>query len=577
MELVTTIEQVNENAERWSKINDARDSEAYNRISMFSHWYYFRDLGLFAPSKFLGVADMTLEGYRGQLHGHETVEQLAQWFEAIDPTTKAFARWLPVLRDYVIEELGWIKPLNKKMEGGSGRIHVLREDYEELCDEQEPSIWMVRSNRGAWTQDFLDRGYVGYRTEVDDVDMSQYTKPKVREEIRRRVHVEKHQTISAISIQMWYFLRDVQISDYVLTDDGRGTVHWGIGGDLEYKRDDLPCSHRRSVSWKGDFKKKYDRPGSIFKLSDQEEDATFRAIGRLDLVERSARAGESGDNCKDLQSLATELRLGADFLSEIWTLLEDKRQIIFQGPPGTGKTYVAQRLAEHLAGAADRVTIVQFHPSYAYEDFVQGFRPTLEEGHAGFKLSDGPMLEAADRARCAPSERHFLIIDEINRGNLAKVFGELYFLLEYRDKEIRLQYDDRRRFGLPENLYIIGTMNTADRSIALVDLALRRRFYFVSFDPHKRPVRGLLRRWLADEAPTMKWVADAVAEANRLLESRHAAIGPSYFMQEGLDEDAVKRIWKHSVMPYIEEQLVGEANRLNDFKLKSIRQKLKQS
>lgn len=132
MELVTTIEQVNENAERWSKINDARDSEAYNRISMFSHWYYFRDLGLFAPSKFLGVADMTLEGYRGQLHGHETVEQLAQWFEAIDPTTKAFARWLPVLRDYVIEELGWIKPLNKKMEGGSGRIHVLREDYEEL-------------------------------------------------------------------------------------------------------------------------------------------------------------------------------------------------------------------------------------------------------------------------------------------------------------------------------------------------------------------------------------------------------------------------------------------------------------
>ncbi len=277
----------------------------------------------------------------------------------------------------------------------------------------------------------------------------------------------------------------------------------------------------------------------------------------------------------DFEPLANELRLGADFLSEIWALLEDKRQVIFQGPPGTGKTYVAQELAKRLAGCPDRVTIVQFHPSYAYEDFVQGFRPTLDENGAGFKLTDGPLLKAAKHAKC-DNKRHFLIIDEINRGNLAKVFGELYFLLEYRNKKIRLQYGEGgegEEFELPENLYIIGTMNTADRSIALVDLALRRRFYFVSFDPHEPPIEGLLSRWLADEAQGMEWVADVVAKANEQLGSRHAAIGPSYFMnkEKALDDEAVARIWKHSVMPYIEEHLFGEPDRLSDFGLEKLR------
>jgi len=293
----------------------------------------------------------------------------------------------------------------------------------------------------------------------------------------------------------------------------------------------------------------------------------FEATGSDPL---QAPKGESEMSEIDFEPLANELRLGADFLSEIWALLEDKRQVIFQGPPGTGKTYVAQQLAKRLAGCPDRVTIVQFHPSYAYEDFVQGFRPTLDENGAGFKLTDGPLLKAAKHAKC-DNKRHFLIIDEINRGNLAKVFGELYFLLEYRDKKIRLQYGGDN-FELPENLYIIGTMNTADRSIALVDLALRRRFYFVSFDPHEPPIEGLLSRWLADEAQGMKWVADVVARANGKLDSRHAAIGPSYFMKKGLDKEAVARIWKHSVMPYIEEHLFGEPDRLSAFRLEELRE-----
>ena len=273
----------------------------------------------------------------------------------------------------------------------------------------------------------------------------------------------------------------------------------------------------------------------------------------------------------DLYALARELYLDESFLKKVRQLLEEKKQVIFQGPPGTGKTYVAQALAECLAGYKERVMLVQFHPSYAYEDFVQGFRPR-NDGN-GFELRDGPLLRAAESATVDKNSKHFLVIDEINRGNLAKVFGELYFLLEYRDKRMRLQYSDED-FSLPENLYIIGTMNTADRSIALVDMALRRRFYFVEFHPDKSPVKGLLRRYLkGNSLETMEWVADVVDRANEQLgDDRHAAVGPSHFMKQDLNDAMVERIWEYGVLPYIEERLFGQGDdRMGDFALDKLR------
>ena len=273
----------------------------------------------------------------------------------------------------------------------------------------------------------------------------------------------------------------------------------------------------------------------------------------------------------NLDALADELLLDPEFLQTFRRLLEDKRQVILQGPPGTGKTYVARKLAQHLAGSNARVRLAQFHPSYAYEDFVQGYRPTLDDqGRASFELRNGPLLEMAKLARDDPRNPYFLVIDEINRGNLAKVFGELYFLLEYRDQPIRLQYS-HEPFSLPDNLRIIGTMNTADRSIALVDLALRRRFYFLEFHPDSDPIKGLLSRWLDRHAPDMAWVADVVEEANRKLHNRDAAIGPSYFMREALDEEQLELVWRHNVLPYIEEQLYGEPDQLSEFALGALR------
>ena len=290
---------------------------------------------------------------------------------------------------------------------------------------------------------------------------------------------------------------------------------------------------------------------------------------------------------RTLASLSDDLLLPVDFLEEIKELLDEKRQIVFQGPPGTGKTFVALALAHFLAGSKERVTLVQFHASYAYEDFVQGYRPVLGDNQQpGFALTDGPLLRAAEAARDESQERHYLIIDEINRGNLAKVFGELFFLLEYRNRDIRLQYqgDEEEDFSLPENLYIIGTMNTADRSIALVDLALRRRFYFVEFATDDGPIKGLLRRWLdANELGHMEWVADVIDLANQKLSDQNAAIGPSYFMKKGkegnpdLNEDEVKRIWKHSILPYIEERRFGDRDVREEFDLEKLRREAARS
>jgi 5-methylcytosine-specific restriction enzyme B len=269
---------------------------------------------------------------------------------------------------------------------------------------------------------------------------------------------------------------------------------------------------------------------------------------------------------EDIEAVAEELLLPPEWLRTVVELLMDKKQLIFYGPPGTGKTFVARRLARLLAPDPRNRKTLQFHPSYSYEDFVEGYRPKNEEDSGLiYELRDGPLKSLADVASQSP-EPCVLVIDEINRGNISKVFGELYYLLEYRGDQIDLQYGSGA-FELPDNLYIIGTMNTADRSIAILDAALRRRFHFVEFFPHKEPVAGLLRRWLQKNLPAMEYVADLVDQANSLLPDRHMAIGPSHFMREGLDRKWLERIWSHSILPYVEEQYFDEPDRAVIFEL----------
>jgi hypothetical protein len=265
-----------------------------------------------------------------------------------------------------------------------------------------------------------------------------------------------------------------------------------------------------------------------------------------------------------LSDLANKLNVPESWLEDIQSLLKRKRQVIFYGPPGTGKTFIALKLARCLARAEDRVRIVQFHPAYSYEDFMEGYRPDKDSRGSTFTIVDGPLKKIANDARKDRGHTYILLIDEINRGNLAKVFGEAYFLLEYRVDRIKLLYSSGD-FNLPDNLWIIGTMNTADRSIALLDAALRRRFFFVPFFAGEWPISDVLGKWLRANKPDLLWVDRLVKLANARLGDPNLAIGPSYFIDQELDESWVKRIWQHAVIPYLQEQFFDEPDQLASF------------
>ena len=282
----------------------------------------------------------------------------------------------------------------------------------------------------------------------------------------------------------------------------------------------------------------------------------------------------------DLAELADELLVDVEFLEDIIELLMDKGQVILYGPPGTGKTYLARELAEALAPDESCRALVQFHPSTSYEDFFEGYRPagTGDDGGIRYELTPGPLARMAERAAEAPDEQHVMIIDEINRGNLPRVLGELLFLLEYRDESVQTLYRPEKPFSLPDNLWFIGTMNTADRSIALVDAALRRRFHFVPFFPDSGPMAGLLDRWLEREGEPA-WVGELVdrinGELKDVLEGSHLLLGPSHFMKEyGASADQqrerLRRIWKYNIEPFIEDQFFGDPDRIKHFRFEQV-------
>lgn len=227
--------------------------------------------------------------------------------------------------------------------------------------------------------------------------------------------------------------------------------------------------------------------------------------------------------------------------------IERKGQAIFYGPPGTGKTFLAEKIARHLVGGGDGfVEVLQFHPSYAYEEFIQGLRPREAAGGGlRFEVVPGRFLDFCRRAQRS-SGTCVLILDEINRANLSKVFGELMFLLEYRDREIPLAGGETLR--VPKNVRILGTMNTADRSIALVDHALRRRFAFFQLYPDF----GVLERHLQATGFPPDGLIKVLRRLNTKIADPHYEVGISFFFAKNLEEH-LEGIWKMEIEPYLEE------------------------
>jgi MoxR-like ATPase len=282
-----------------------------------------------------------------------------------------------------------------------------------------------------------------------------------------------------------------------------------------------------------------------------------------------------------LRDLADSTYLALDDLEELEALLKEKRQLVLEGPPGSGKTFLAEHFARYFAGLPlnevhdERVETVQFHQSYGYEDFVQGIRPVTDEhGQLQYHVLPGIFMRMCDLAARNPDQCFVLIIDEINRGNLSRIFGELLLLLEYRDKRVRLPYgavdgkDDQAYLSIPSNLYLIGTMNSTDRSLALIDYALRRRFYFYRLLPVVDGHAPVLDRWLIAHGlgeQVRQRVVQRFLTLNQLVE-RHLGsefqIGHSYFMREDIGtEVGLQRVWKRAILPLLEEYLHGSRDR----------------
>jgi 5-methylcytosine-specific restriction enzyme B len=248
--------------------------------------------------------------------------------------------------------------------------------------------------------------------------------------------------------------------------------------------------------------------------------------------------------------------------------VERKGQGIFYGPPGTGKTFMAERLARHIVGGGNGFwELVQFHPAYAYEDFMQGIRPlTGTDGQLEYEMVPGRFRDFCQRAtnRSGPC---VLIIDEINRANLSRVFGELMYLLEYRDQVVPLAGGGT--FHIPKNVRIIGTMNTADRSIALVDHALRRRFSFIQLQPNFEA----LEAFHAKSGGSATAIIQKLNEINSAIGDRHYHIGVTFFMDENLDEN-LQTIWEMEIEPYLEEYFFDDQATVDKFRWPKVKEEL---
>jgi MoxR-like ATPase len=303
--------------------------------------------------------------------------------------------------------------------------------------------------------------------------------------------------------------------------------------------------------------------GTNFVLNDEEAKAIHDLINSLNSKPKNPEY--------TLEQCSNETGLDESTLKRWKKAIERKGQAIIYGPPGTGKTFIAEHLAEHLIGGGYGFKeTVQFHPAYSYEDFIQGIRPkNRDDGKLEYSLVPGRFLkfcqDAADRQGIC-----VLIIDEINRANLARVFGELMYLLEYRGKGIPLA-SDGNTFSIPENVRIIGTMNTADRSIALVDNALRRRFVFLRLQPEY----GILRRYHEREQtefPIEKLI-QVLKELNEEIGDPHYEIGISYFIRTDLSAQ-IEDIWTMEIEPYLEEHFFNDADKIRNYRWANVKEKL---
>lgn len=388
--------------------------------------------------------------------------------------------------------------------------------------------------------------------------------------------------------QLWHFAH-IPEGSWIIANRGTTEIV-GIGrvtGPYYFVPDD-PHGHRLPVEWEDTTVRAIDEEGwrmTLVRLSAARfEELCDARPGKPTSAERPAMtttgylAAAIQRKPYTVDDALEDLFMDRDDLTEIIDSLRQKKNVILEGAPGVGKTFVARRLAYALIGfkAENQVEMVQFHQSYSYEDFIQGWRPTAD----GFEIRNGVFFEFCRRAIANRDETFVFIIDEINRGNLSKIFGELMMLIEAdkRGPESRIPLTYRTEasptFYVPENLYIIGMMNTADRSLAMVDYALRRRFRFHRLKPAfgSQSFRHFLRSRNVEDELVSRMVEIMIDLNARIAkDEKHLGsgyeIGHSFFCPaDGIaaDEAWFRGVLTHEIAPLIREYYFDNTARVHE-------------
>ena len=375
----------------------------------------------------------------------------------------------------------------------------------------------------------------------------------------------------------WQFAKEMKPGDVVFAKKGRSEIlgRGVVAGDYVYDPDGGEYPHLREVSWKRQGSWRSDQQFPMKTLTDITD-----YPDQLALIQGYFENDEDTLDSEEMQVPLTEYSV-ENFLSEVYMdrgrydaivgLLRAKKNVILQGAPGVGKTFTAKRLAYSMMGVKDasRVMMVQFHQSYSYEDFIEGYRPS----GAGFELVKGAFYSFCKKAADDEENEYFFVIDEINRGNLSKIFGELFMLIENDKRGYKLQLlYSREFFYVPRNVHIIGMMNTADRSLAMLDYALRRRFAFEELRP-AFDSEGFRAYCAGLDNPKFKRLVGKVESLNRAIAEDESlgegfCIGHSYFCNMEADsctDAALASIVDYELIPMLKEYWFDESDKVEEW------------
>jgi hypothetical protein len=401
-------------------------------------------------------------------------------------------------------------------------------------------------------------------------DLTQYSSKTDIKDALQRINND-NKSYKNDSLAFWQFANEISIGDVVYVKKGYSVVlgRGVVDSDYIFDEERSEYKHIRQVNWT--HFGEWEHPGQAVQKALTDITPYTEYIEKLEAL----FGLEIDDDDSETEIIYPEYTR-EDFLNEVYInakqydtmkgLLLRKKNLILQGAPGVGKTFAAERLAFSIMGEKDtsRVKVVQFHQSYSYEDFIMGWRP---DG-AGFMLSEGPFYKFCKTANDDDERPYFFIIDEINRGNLSKIFGELLMLIEEdkRGKSIRLLYKDEQ-FSVPKNIHIIGMMNTADRSLAMIDYALRRRFAFFDLTPAFQS-EGFIKYQEGIDNPKLDSLISTVEKLNAEI-SKDASlgdgfrIGHSYFCtnEYSIDDDWLSDVVEYELVPLLNEYWFDEPSK----------------